>query len=59
MSFRGLVAINLSRSKKRPAAFSNNEPLLGRLAERPHANSPFVHERRMNKQLFLPPRNNP
>ncbi|QAA96927.1 hypothetical protein DC439_03645 [Agrobacterium tumefaciens] len=51
--------INLSRSKKRPAVFSNNEPLLGRLAERPHANSPFAHERRMNKRLSAWPRNNP
>ncbi|QCL83558.1 hypothetical protein CFBP5875_02605 [Agrobacterium pusense] len=51
--------INLSRSKKRPAAFSSNEPLFGRLAERPRANSPFAHERRMNKRPSAPPRNNP
>ncbi|PZP49612.1 MAG: hypothetical protein DI595_13200 [Agrobacterium fabrum] len=54
-----MVTINLSRSKKRPAAFSNNEPLLGRLAERPQANSPVAHERQMNKRLLLAPRNNP
>ncbi|AQS62429.2 hypothetical protein B0909_09395 [Rhizobium rhizogenes] len=53
------MMINLSRSKKRPAVFTNNEPLLGRLAERPRANSPFAHERQMNKRLLPMPRNNP
>lgn len=50
--FQGHPRDQLIAIKKRPAAFSNNEPLLGRLAERPHANSSFVHERRMNKQLL-------
>ncbi|CUX23477.1 conserved hypothetical protein [Agrobacterium fabrum str. J-07] len=58
--FQGaVVVINLSRSKKRPAVLSNNEPLLGRLAERPHANSLFAHERQMNERLCPQSRNYP
>ncbi|QKW96101.1 hypothetical protein GSF67_02735 [Agrobacterium sp. CGMCC 11546] len=52
------MVINLSRSKKRPAVLSNNEPLLGRLAERPRANSLFAHERQMNERLCQRLRNN-
>ncbi|CDI07707.1 conserved protein of unknown function [Agrobacterium pusense] len=57
--FQGHRRDQLIAIKKEARCISSNEPLFGRLAERPRANSPFAHERRMNERPSAPPRNNP